>query len=143
VCEILLLPQNRERERRECGSVIGLAAVKLARRGGGQVRSMRANSTVLLARRVADGDVRSTRASGDPRTVVPMVVLGAFSELDQGLRVSTLDDEAVATWFVGYGGQWMRDRELAHDGHGERRRVEDEPRARASESETRVESEIE
>jgi hypothetical protein len=49
----------------------------------------------------------------------------------------------VATWFVDYGGQWRRGRELARDGHGERRRVEDEPRARASESETRVENESE
>jgi hypothetical protein len=33
-------------------------------------------------------------------------------------------------WFVDYGGQWRRGHELARDGHGEWRRVEDETRAR-------------
>jgi hypothetical protein len=70
-----------------------------------------------------------------------MEMSGAFSKLEQGLRVCAPDDEAVATWFVDYSGQWRRGRELARDGHGERRRVEDEPRARASESETRAEEE--
>jgi hypothetical protein len=46
-----------------------------------------ANSTVFLARRVADGDVQSTRVVGDRRTTTLTVVLGAFSELEQGLQV--------------------------------------------------------
>jgi hypothetical protein len=107
------------------------------------VRSTKANSTVVLARRVEVGDVRSTRAGGDRGTAASTVVLGAFSELEQGLWVCALDDEAIATWFVDYGGQWRRGHKLARDGHGDRRRVEEERRARESESEMRVEGESE
>jgi hypothetical protein len=135
--------EQRERERRVHGSGDSLPAVKLARQGGGQVRSMKANLTVVLARWVADGDVRSTRAGRDQGTAASTVVLGAFSELEQGLRICELDDKAVATWFVDYGGQWRREHELARDGHGDRRRVEEETRARASDSKARAERESE
>jgi hypothetical protein len=108
------------------GSGDGLPVVKLARKGGGQVRSTKANSTVVLARRVADGDVRSMRTGGDRETAASAVVLGSFSELEQGLRVCALDDEAVVTWVVDYSGQWRHGRELGRDGHGGRRRVKEE-----------------
>lgn len=85
---------------------------------------MKANSTVVLAQRVVDGDLWSMRA-GDRRTVASTVVLGAFSKLEQGHRVCTLDDEVVVTWFMDYGGHWRHGRELARDGHGEQRRVEE------------------
>jgi hypothetical protein len=41
------------------------------------------------------------------------------------------------------GGRWEPGCDLVSDGHGGRRWVEDEPRARASESETRAEEESE
>jgi hypothetical protein len=65
------------------------------------------------------------------------------SAWEKGCRDGARDGEAIATWCVGYGGQWRRGRELARDGHGERRRMEDKPRARASESEMKAESENE
>jgi hypothetical protein len=42
---------------------------------------------VFLAQRFADEDVRSTRVGGYRRTTASAVVLGAFSELEQGLQV--------------------------------------------------------
>jgi hypothetical protein len=58
-----------------CGSGDGLSAVKMARRGSGQVWSTKANSTAVLARRDMDGDLRSTHAGGDQGTTVSTVVL--------------------------------------------------------------------
>jgi hypothetical protein len=57
------LPQNRERGRDEM---------------------------VSSARWIADGDVRSMRAGGNQRTAASMVVLRAFSKLEQGPHVCTL-----------------------------------------------------
>jgi hypothetical protein len=111
--EICRLPQDRERERRACGLVTGLLVVKLARRGGGQVWSTKANVLVFLARRFTDRDVRSMRADRNRRTAASMVVLGAFSELKRGLRVCALDDEVTAAWWVCSGGQWRSRRELS------------------------------
>jgi hypothetical protein len=124
------LPQNRERERerRARDSVIGLPAVKWARRGDRQVRSTMANEMVSTAWRFANGDVRSTRAGENRRTMTSTVVLEAFSKLEQRLQVCALDVEEVATWFTDNGGQWRRGRELARVGHGDRRRVEEEMR---------------
>jgi hypothetical protein len=137
------LPQNTVRDRRARCSITGLSVVELARRGGGQVRSTKANSTAFSVRWFVDGGARSTRASGDQGTTASTEVLGAFSELKQRLQICTLDDEVIATWCVDSGGQCRHGRELARVGHGGQRRVKEATRARASKSETRAEGESE
>jgi hypothetical protein len=110
----------------------------MARQGGGQVRSTKANSTVVLARWVVDGSVRSTRAGEDRGTTASTVVLGTFSELEQGLRVLDWTMERGTT--LGLDGGEMRDgatTSSARVGHGGRRRVEEETRARETSGERR------
>jgi hypothetical protein len=83
-----------------------------------QNRGRGRDELVSSARQFADGDVWSMRAGGNQRTAASMVVLRAFSKLEQGPRVCTLDDEVVATLFEDNGGQWRRGRELVRVRHG-------------------------
>jgi hypothetical protein len=85
-----------------------------------------------------DGNVRSTRTSEDRGTAASTVVLGTFSELEQGLRV--LDWMVNRGMVLGLDGGEMRDgaaTSSARVGHGDRRRVEEETRARETSGERR------
>jgi hypothetical protein len=88
---------------------------------------------------MVDDGARSTHAGRNRGTTASTVVLrssfGSGKRCRDGARVG----EAVAQLGLGNGGQWEFGCELASDGHGGRRWVEDEPRARASEGETRAE----